>query len=203
MVLEKILKSLLDSKEIQSVHPKGDQSWIFIGRTDTESETPILWPPHTKSWERPWCWERLKVGGEGDDRGWGGWMASPSQWTWVWVTPGVGDRLAGLMCCNSWGHKESNTTEWLNWTEENGLKIRDSLFSVAWFWLTEDDSSACTISVGIFSTLTVRKQTEQICAAPYVWFVKTSALKVIGVSERTPLGWEKKKVILENIYDTY
>ena len=59
---------------------------------------------------------------------------------------------------------------------------------MAWFWLTEDDSSACTISVGIFSTLTVRKQTEQICAAPYVWFVKTSALKVIGVSERTPLG---------------
>ena len=73
----------------QPVHPKGDQSWVFIGRTDAEAETPILWPPHAKNWvigkERPWCWERLKVGGEGYDRGWDGWMASPTQWKLVWV----------------------------------------------------------------------------------------------------------------------
>ena len=77
VVLEKTLDSPLDCKEIQPVHPKGDQSWVFIGRTDVEAETPILWP----LWKRPWCWERLRAGGEGDNRGWDGWMASPTQWT--------------------------------------------------------------------------------------------------------------------------
>ena len=87
VVLEKTLESPLDSKETQPVHPKGDQSWVFIGRTDAEAETPILWLPDEKSshWKRPWCWERLRAGGEGDIRGWDGWMASPTQWTWVWV----------------------------------------------------------------------------------------------------------------------
>ena len=76
-----------DCKEIQPVHPKKDQSWVFIGRTDIEAKTPILWPPDAKSWLiwRLWCWERLRAEGEGDDRGWDGWMASPTQWTWVWV----------------------------------------------------------------------------------------------------------------------
>ena len=77
------LESPLDCKEIQPVHPKGDQSWICIGRTDGEAETTILWPPDAKDWlifKRPWCWQRLKVG-EGDDRGWDGWMASLTQWT--------------------------------------------------------------------------------------------------------------------------
>jgi len=84
VVLEKTLQSPLDCKEIQPVNPKGNQSWIFIGRTD--AETPLLWPPDTKNWLiwRLWCWERLKAG-EGDDRGWDGWMASPTQWTWVWA----------------------------------------------------------------------------------------------------------------------
>ena len=78
VVLEKILESPLDSKEIQPVHPKGNQSWIFIGRTDAKAETPILWPPHAKSWLIGWlwCWEGLGVEGEGDDRGWDGWMTS-------------------------------------------------------------------------------------------------------------------------------
>ena len=58
---------------------------LFIGRTDAEAETPILWPPDVKNWW-PWCWERLKAGGEGDDRGWDSWMASPTQWTWVWAS---------------------------------------------------------------------------------------------------------------------
>ena len=70
--------------------PKGDQSWVFIGRTDDEAETPILWPPHVKSWliGRPWCWEGLGAGGEEDDRGWAGWMGSLTRWTWVWVNSG-------------------------------------------------------------------------------------------------------------------
>ena len=89
-VLEKTLESPLDCKEIQLVHPKGDQSWVFILRTDVEAETPILWAPHVESWLiwRPWCWERLRAGGQGGDRGWDGWMASPTQWTWVWVDSG-------------------------------------------------------------------------------------------------------------------
>ena len=78
-VLGNILKSPLDCKEIQLVNPKGNKSWIFIGRTNAEAGDPILWPP---LWKRPWCWERLKAG-KGDDREWEGWMASPTQWTWV------------------------------------------------------------------------------------------------------------------------
>ena len=70
VVLEEILESPLDYKEIQLVHPKGDQSWVFIGRTDVEAETPVLWPPDAKSWliGKDWCWERLKAG-EGGNRG--------------------------------------------------------------------------------------------------------------------------------------
>ena len=89
VVLEKTLESPLKN-EIQPVHPKGDHSWIIIGRTDAEAETPILWPADAKNWllKRPWCWQRLKAGREGNDRGWDGWMASPTQWTWVWVNSG-------------------------------------------------------------------------------------------------------------------
>ena len=75
VVLEKTLESLLDCKEIQPVHPKGDHSWVFIGRADVEAETPIFWPPDAKSWL---IWK-------GNDRGLDGWMASLTQWTWVWV----------------------------------------------------------------------------------------------------------------------
>ena len=78
------LLSPLDCKEIQPVHPKGNQSWVFIGRTDAEAETPILWPPDAK--KRPQCLESLKAGGEGDNRRWYGWMTSLTQWTWVWVS---------------------------------------------------------------------------------------------------------------------
>ena len=83
VVLENTLESPLDCKEIQPVHPKGNQSWIFIGRTDAEAETPNA--KNWLIWKRPWCWERLKAGGEGDDSGWDGWKASLTQWTWVWV----------------------------------------------------------------------------------------------------------------------
>ena len=90
VVLEKTLESPLDCREIQPVHPKGNQSWMFIGRTDVEAETPILWPPDAKRWLiwKHWYWEKLKAGGEGDDRGCDGWMASPTQWTWAWVNSG-------------------------------------------------------------------------------------------------------------------
>ena len=83
-VLEKTLESPLDCKEIKPVNPKGNQSWLFIGRTDAEAEIPIELTP----WKRPWCWERLKAGGEGDNRGWDGWMASLTWWTWLWGNSG-------------------------------------------------------------------------------------------------------------------
>ena len=91
MVLEKTLESPLDCKEIQPIHSKGDQSWVFIGRTDVEAEIPILWPPDAKSWliwKDPDAGKDLRAGGEGDDRGWDGWMALSTRWTWVWVDSG-------------------------------------------------------------------------------------------------------------------
>ena len=86
VLLEKTLESPLDCKEIQSVHSEGDPSWDFFGRNDAKAETPVLWPPHGKSWLIGkwlilWCWEGLEAGGEGDDRGWDGWMASLTWWT--------------------------------------------------------------------------------------------------------------------------
>ena len=89
--VEETLESPMDCKEIQPVHPRGNQSWIFIGRTNAEAETPILWPPDCEELthlKRPWCWKWLNVGGEGDSRRWDGWMASLTRWTWVWVSSG-------------------------------------------------------------------------------------------------------------------
>ena len=80
----------LGLQDVQPVLPKGDQSWVFIGRTDVEAETPILvtWCEELTHWKRLWCWERLRAGGEGDGGGWDGWMASRTQWIWVWVDSG-------------------------------------------------------------------------------------------------------------------
>ena len=91
VVLEKTLESPLDCKEIQPVHPKGNQSWIFTRRTDAwscNSNTLATWFEELTVWKRPWCWERLKAGEEGDDRGWDGWMASLTHWNWVWTSSG-------------------------------------------------------------------------------------------------------------------
>ena len=87
-VLMKTLESPMDYKEIQPDNPEGNQSWIFTGRADAEA--PILLPPDVKNWliDKDWCWERWKVGGEGDDKGWDGWIASLTQWTWVWASSG-------------------------------------------------------------------------------------------------------------------
>ena len=91
VVLENILESPLDCKEIQPVHPKGNHSWIFIVRTDTEAETPILWPPDEKNWligKDPGAGKDWRQGEKRDDRGWDGWMASLTRWTWVWASSG-------------------------------------------------------------------------------------------------------------------
>ena len=121
VVLEKTLESPLDCKKIQPVHPKGNQSWVFIGRTDVEAETPIFWPPDVKSWL---IWKDPDVGKdrrqeEKGMRGWDGWMASPTQWTWVWVNsrswwwtgrPGMQRFMGSQRVGHNWA------TE-LNWTK--------------------------------------------------------------------------------------
>ena len=83
VVLEKTFESPLDSKAIKPVHPKGNQSWIFIGSADAEAEAPMWRCEEPTHWKIPWCWKRLKTGGEGDDIGWNGWVTSLTQWIWV------------------------------------------------------------------------------------------------------------------------
>ena len=113
VVLEKTLESPLDCKEIQPVHPKGDQSWVFIGSWNSIT-LATSWEELTH-WKRPWCWEELGAGGEREDRGWDDWMASLTRWTWVWVNSGSWWWTGGLVSCGSWGHKESDMTELPNW----------------------------------------------------------------------------------------
>ena len=120
MVLEKTLESPLDFKEIQAVHSKGDRSWVFFGRNDAKAETPVLWPPHAKSWligkdsDAGRDWEQEEKGTTEDEMA--GWHHRLDGREFEW-TPGVGDGQGGLACCNSWGHKELDTAEQLNWIE--------------------------------------------------------------------------------------
>ena len=117
----------MECKEIQPVHSKGDQSWVFFGKNDAKAETPVHWPPHVKSWligkdsdagrdgrqEEKRTTEEEKGTTEDEMVGWHHRLDGQGfRWT-----PGVGDGQGGLACCNSWGSKELDTTEWLNWTE--------------------------------------------------------------------------------------
>ena len=120
VVLEKILESPLDCKEIQPVHSDGDQSWVFFGRNDAKAETPVLWPPHAKSWLiGKDCDAGRDLGqeekGKTEDEMFG-WHHQLDGREFEW-TLGDGDGQGGLACCNSWGCKELDTTEQLNWTE--------------------------------------------------------------------------------------
>ena len=117
VVLEKPLGRPLDCKEIKPVHPKGYQPWIFIGRIYAEADAPntlATWWEELTHRKRPWCWERLKEGGKGDDSGW---MASLTQQTWVWTSSRSWWWQGSLVCCSPCGRKESDMTEQLNWTE--------------------------------------------------------------------------------------
>ena len=112
------LESPLDCKEIQPVHPKGNQSWMFIGRTDVEAETPntlATWCEELTHWKRPWCWERLKAGGEGMTKHeLVGWHQQCSGYEFK-QAPGVGDGQGSLAHSSPWDCKMSDTTEQLNW----------------------------------------------------------------------------------------
>ena len=124
VVLEKTLESPLDCKEIQPVHSEGDQPWDYFGGNDAKAETPVLWPPHVKSWligkdsdaGRDWRQEE-KGTTEFEMAGWHHWLDGCESW---W-TPGVGDAQGGLACCDSWGHKESDN-DWVTdliWSEHD------------------------------------------------------------------------------------
>ena len=137
VVLQKTLESPLDCKDIQPVYSKGDQSWVLFERTDAKAGTPILWPPHVKSWltGKDWCWVGLGAGGKGDDRGWDGWMALPTRWTWVWVNsrswwwtgrPGVLQFMGSQKVRHDWA------TE-LNWTECFAYFSREILHVLVYF----------------------------------------------------------------------
>ena len=112
VVLEKTLQSLLDCKEIQPVYPKGDQSWVFIGRTDVEADAPILWPPDVLNWligkdpvaGKDWRWEEKGITDE--IFSWHHWFNGHE----FEQTPGDGEEWGRLACCNSWGHKELDMT---------------------------------------------------------------------------------------------
>ena len=133
VVLEKTLESPLDScKEIQPVHSEGDQPWVFFGRNDAKAETPVFWPPHVKSWliGKDWCWEGLGAGGEGDDRGWDGWMVSLTRWTWVWVNSGSWwwsgrPGVLRFMGSQRVGHDWATDLIWcLYYSTGKGIKVR-------------------------------------------------------------------------------
>ena len=134
VVLEKTLESPLDCKEIKEVHPKGNQSWIFVRRTDAEAETSMLWPPDVKNWligkdsdaGKDWRWEE-KMMTEDEMVGWHHQLDGHE----FEQAPGVSDGQGGLGCCSPWGCKESDTTEWLNWTVLNWTHVKCSVQCLA------------------------------------------------------------------------
>ena len=137
IVLEKTLESPLNSKEIQPVHPKGNQSWILMGRTDAEAETPILCPSEVKSW---FIGKDPDAGQDGGQEEKGttedetvGWHHRLNGHEFGW-TPGVGDGQGSLVCWSPQGHKELDMTEWLNWTETD--KKRWKILRLFLFWIT-------------------------------------------------------------------
>ena len=135
VVLEKTLESPLECKEIQPVHSEGDQPWDFFGRNDARAETPVLWPPHAKCWligkdsdaRRDWGQEEKGMT-EDEMAGWHHWLdGRESEWTL-----GVGDGQGGLVCCDSWGRKESDTTEWSDlWSDLNDLMVFPTFFNLS------------------------------------------------------------------------
>ena len=154
VVLEKTLESPLDCKEIQPVHSEGDQPWDFFGRNDAKAETPVLWPPHVKSWligkdsDAGRDWGQEEKGAIEDEMA--GWHHRLDGCEFEW-TPGFSNGQGGLACCNSWDCKELDTTERLNWTELNwwlwGRKYPMlSLLDVAGHW----NSLACRFITLVF-----------------------------------------------------
>ena len=175
-VVLKTLESPLDCKEIQLVHPKGDQSWVFIWRIDFEAETPILWPPDAKSWliwkdpDARKDWGQEEKGTTEDEMV--GWPNRLNGHGFGW-TPGVGDGQGGLACCSSWGHKESNTTEWLNWIELRTVRgrIYSRPLSLACRWPSSPHASSFHLSLCVSASV-----------SKFLLFLKTPVILDYGVT---------------------
>ena len=150
-MLEKTLESPLDCKEIQPVHSEGDQSWVFYGRNDAKAETPVLWPPHVKSWligkdsdaGRDWRQEEKGMT-EDEMAGWHPWLdGRESKWT-----PGVGDGQGGLECCSSWGQTRLSDWNELNWMTLLQKSLSNSIALNRIFIITafvSKDTSICLL----------------------------------------------------------
>ena len=138
----------LGLQDVQPVLPKGDQSWMFIGRTDAEAETPILWPPEAKNWligkdpDAGKDWKQEKKGMTEDEMG--RWNHRLKRYEFEW-TPGVGDGQGGLARSSSWGRKESDMTERLNWIELNWTEPHIVCIATIQFWY-------CSMEVTIDNT---------------------------------------------------
>ena len=185
VVLEKTLESPLDCKEIQPIHPKGDQSWVFIGRTDAEVETPVLWPPHVKSWligkdsDAGREWGQEEEGTTEDEMARWHHRLDAHEFGW---TLGVGDGQGGLACCNSWGHKESDMAERLNWTEWT-----DSCLTMLLYFLLHSKVNPC-IECKEFPEDSITQSNEQLTEVNFssnskisyhLWNVMLSTLTTI------------------------
>ena len=178
VVLEKTLESPLDCKQIQPVHHKGDQSWVFTGRTDAEAETPILWPPHANSWlirkdpDAGRSWRQEEKGTTGDDMGEWHHQVNGHEFGW---TPGVGDGQGGLVCCSSWSCKESDMTEPLNRTELNSFWPQEIQVKPIAAQQTNSCSNLpwCTQELPLFSH---RNPSPQGCYLNAPWAPQTSVL---------------------------
>ena len=130
----------LNYKEIKPVIPKGNQLWIFIGRTDAEAEAPVLWPDAKNLWKRPWCWERMKARGEGDDRGWDGWWHHWLNGHESEQIPGDSEGQGSLACCSPWGHSQT----WLsNWTTTKPISVKHKQTMSFFLNVACDSASPC------------------------------------------------------------
>ena len=132
-------------KPVKPVNSKGNKLWIVIGRTDAEAETTILWPLHAEftRWKRPWCWEGLGAGGEGDSRGWDGWIASLTRWTWVWVNSGswwwTGRPGMLWFMGSQWvGHDWAPELNWIEWPHLFNISYLFKDPNTVTFWGTSD-----------------------------------------------------------------
>ena len=132
VVLEKTLENLLDCKEIKPVNLKGNQPWILTGRIDAEAEALATWCEELTHLKRPWCWERLKAGREGDDRGWDGWMTSPTHGHDFEQALGAGEGQVSLACCSPWGSQRVDTAELLNNNNLFSSQVGRDRLSMSW-----------------------------------------------------------------------
>ena len=214
VVWEKTLESPLDSKQIQPVHPKRNQSWIFIGRTDVEAETPILWPPDAKTLlKRLWCQGRLKVGAEGDNRRWDSWMALLTQWTWAWVSsrswwwtgkPGVLQSM-GLQKV---GHDWATKLNWLNYWKEGILllQVDHKSFGICCTFHLKTKEELSTRNKFKRTVGNKRKVVHWLCSLSFAystWQLHSTDKERQTVSSKKGVGWQIRRppmVLLRDLY---